>query len=93
MQNVLLKPQSLEEAFSNALKSALGGAGPSGVNPRITFHNKFQREMEEHDQDLERKYDEDLNTTLIFVNIKLLKGRLGSDTCFGVAHRLVCSLQ
>ena len=24
--------------------------------------------MEEHDQDLEKKYDEDLNTTLIFVS-------------------------
>ena len=27
--------------------------------------------MEEHDQDLEKKYDEDLNTTLIFVSTKL----------------------
>ena len=58
---------SLEEALRDALKSVLGGAG-SGVNPRVEFYNKFQREMEGHDRDFERKYDEDLNTTLIFVS-------------------------
>ena len=46
----------------------LGGTGP-GANPRMDFYNKFQREMEEHDRDFEKKYDEDLNTTLIFVSI------------------------
>jgi hypothetical protein len=60
----------LEEALREALKSVLSKAGP-GVNPRARFHNKFQREVEEHDQDLEKKYDEDLNTTLIFVSIAL----------------------
>jgi len=35
----------------------------------MEFYNKFQREMEEHDRDFERRYDEDLNTTLIFVSI------------------------
>lgn len=64
---------SLEEAFSNALKSVLSGTGP-GVNSRARFYNIFQREIEEHDQDLEKKYDEDLNTTLIFVSIVLLVG-------------------
>jgi len=48
----------------------LGGTGP-GVNPRVEFYNKFQREMEEHDRDFEKKYDEDLNTTLIFVSVEL----------------------
>ena len=62
----------LEEALRKALKSVLSDAGP-GANPRTIFHNKFQREIEEHDQDLEKKYDEDLNTSLIFVSIVLLK--------------------
>ena len=59
--------ERLEGALRNALKSVLGGTGP-GINPRVEFYNSFQREMEEHDQDFNRKYDEDLNTTLIFVN-------------------------
>ena len=62
----------MEEALRDALKSVLGKAG-SGINPRARLHNKFQREIEEHDQDLEKKYDEDLNTSLIFVSIALLK--------------------
>ncbi|KAF9778912.1 hypothetical protein BJ322DRAFT_1113791 [Thelephora terrestris] len=40
--------------------------GEAGANPKARFHYMFQREVEEHDQDLEKKYDEDLNTTLIF---------------------------
>jgi len=48
------------------MKSVLGGTGPR-VNSRVEFYNKFQREMDEHDRDFEKKYDEDLNTTLIFV--------------------------
>ena len=51
----------------------LGSTG-SGVNPRMEFYNKFQREMEEHDRDFEKKYDEDLNTTLIFVSTHLYAG-------------------
>lgn len=35
----------------------------------MEFYNKFQREMEEHDRDFEKSYDEDLNTTLIFVSV------------------------
>lgn len=51
----------------------LGGTGP-GINSRVEFYNKFQREMEEHDRDFEKKYDEDLNTALIFVS---------ADSCAG----------
>ena len=67
LQAPLSDPQSLEEALSNALKSVLGGT-ESEVDPRVTFYNKFRREVEEQDQDL-KKYNEDLNTTLIFVRI------------------------
>jgi hypothetical protein len=37
--------------------------------PWVEFYNKFQREMEEHSRDFGRKYDEDLNTTLVFVSL------------------------
>jgi len=40
----------------------------------MEFYNKFQREMEEHDRDFEKKYDEDLNTTLIFVSVRCILG-------------------
>jgi len=67
-RGLLSTREGLEEALCDALKSVvLGGIG-SGVDPRVGFCNKFQREMEEHDRDFEEKYDEDLNATLIFVS-------------------------
>ena len=39
-----------------------------GTDPRVDFHDRFQRKMEEHDRDFEKKYDGDLDTTLIFVS-------------------------
>ena len=71
----------MQEALYDALKSVLGGAGP-GVNPRMEFYKKFQREMDEHDRDFEKKYDEDLNTTLIFVSFcSCARGRTLSIAC------------
>jgi hypothetical protein len=67
---LLANPESFGEVLHNARKQ--GDAGP-GANPRARFHYIFQREVEERDQDLEKKYDEDLNTTLIFVSIALLR--------------------
>jgi hypothetical protein len=58
----------LENALRDALKSVTGST-TTGVNPRVEFYNKFQQEMDEHDRDFEKKYDEDLNTTLIFVSV------------------------
>ena len=40
----------------------------------MEFYKNFQREMEEHDRDFEKKHDEDLNTTLIFVSIRSRAG-------------------
>jgi len=57
----------LEAALRDALKSVLGSPGPA-VNPRVEFYSNFQREIEEHDRAFEKKYDEDLNTALIFVS-------------------------
>ena len=71
----------MEGAFRDALKSVLGSTGP-GVNSRVEFYNKFQREMDEHDRDFEKKYDEDLNTTLIFVSVKPCTG--GGDPALSI---------
>ena len=57
----------------------------------MEFYNKFQREMEEHDRDFEKKYDEDLNTTLIFVSIYLYPWGWGPGTHRGVSLSLVYS--
>jgi len=35
----------------------------------IGFYNKFHRIADDHDRDFVKKYDEDLDTTLIFVSI------------------------
>jgi len=58
---------SLENALRDALKSVLEKEGSS--DPRTSFYNKFKEEVTEHDDDFHKKYDEDLNTTLIFVSI------------------------
>lgn len=62
----LLVLVSLEGAPRDALKSGLGKDG--GSDPRTSFYNKFKEEVAEHDNDLQKKHDEDLNTTLIFVS-------------------------
>ena len=57
-------------------------------DPRVDFYTVYKRESAEHDAEYVKKYDEDLNTTLIFVRC--------SSLCL-VNHlirscRLVCSL-
>ena len=42
---------------------------PVGTDPRVNFHDKFQRKMEECDWDFEKKHGGDLDTTLIFVSV------------------------
>lgn len=68
----------------------------SGVNPRVEFYNKFRREMEGHDRDFEKKYDDDLNTTLVFVSVCFYAGpefqnRLRPDAYDEVSRSLVYS--
>ena len=38
-------------------------------NPHVEFYEKFERAADDHDRDFIKKYEEDLNTTLIFVSI------------------------
>lgn len=51
--------KALPTLFPHLLGTASGA--------RTEFYDKFQREADEYDRDFMRKYDEDLNTTLIFV--------------------------
>jgi len=53
------------KTLTSLLPNHLGTA--SGA--RADFYDKFQHEADEHDRDFMKKYDEDLNTTLIFVSI------------------------
>ena len=41
--------------------------GPQ-IDHRALFYEKYHKEAEEYDKDFVKKYDEDLNTTLIFVS-------------------------
>jgi len=80
----------LEDALRDALKSVFGGTGTRD-NPRVEFYNKFQREMDEHDRNFEKKHG-DLNSVLIFVSIDLRAGassHLEPDTHHEALHSLV----
>ena len=52
------------KALSSLFPNLLGTA----TSARTEFYDKFQGEADEHDRDFMKKYDEDLNTTLIFVS-------------------------
>jgi len=53
--------KALPSLFPNLLGTA--------SSARVEFYDKFQREADEYDRDFMKKYDEDLNTTLIFVSV------------------------
>jgi len=38
-------------------------------DPRTEFYKVYRKEAEEYDKEFMKKYDEDLNTTLIFVSL------------------------
>ena len=42
------------------------------MTARAEFYDKYKREADEYDKDFIKKYDEDLNTTLIFVSERLV---------------------
>jgi len=58
-------------------------------DPRVDFYTMYKREAAEYDMDYVKKYDEDLNTTLIFVRPPP-SALLNYLTC---SCRPVCSLQ
>ena len=53
--------KALPSLFPNLLGTSSSARGE--------FYDKFQREADEYDRDFMKKYDEDLNTTLIFVSL------------------------
>jgi hypothetical protein len=57
--------------IEDALNRALGTYFPSFTSRTITaravFYDKYKREAEEYDEGFIKRYDEDLNSTLIFV--------------------------
>ena len=58
-------------------------------DPRVDFYTMYKREAAEYDTDYVKKYDEDLNTTLIFV--RYLSSHLVNG--FTYSCRPACSLQ
>ena len=56
---------------------------------RTKFYERYRHEAEEYDREFIKKYDEDLNTTLIFVSFV----RKLTSICADPACRLVCSPQ
>jgi len=66
----LVSPWSVVEPLCS-----LGKQLPSAQeDPRAAFYDIYHREAEEYDRDFIKKYDEDLNTTLIFVSLADLSG-------------------
>jgi len=51
---------------------------PAVKDPRADFYKIYRKEAEEYDKEFIKKYDEDLNTTLIFVSL----------VCYSNAHVL-----
>ena len=62
---------SLEDAVLRALPTLFANRLGTTKNPRVEFYDNFQRASDDHDRGFIKKYDEDLNITLIFVRIFL----------------------
>ena len=78
---VLLTGPSLQEALRTFLQ-------PIKTNDhRLDFYTMYKREATEYDTDYVKKYDEDLNTTLIFVR----RSSSGPAIYLTRSHRRVCS--
>ena len=61
---------------------------PTVENYRTQFYETYRKEAKDYDEEFIKKYDQDLDTTLIFVCYAYCSG-----TCvFNRFHRLVCSL-
>ena len=56
-----LTGSSLQDALRTFFQPIKSG------DPRVDFYTMYKREAAEYDMDYVKKYDEDLNTTLIFV--------------------------
>jgi len=62
-------------SISKPLCSQEKGLPSAHKDPRADFYDMYRREAEEYDREFIKKYDEDLNTTLIFVSLASWSGR------------------
>ena len=60
----VLEPSLLKPSYSQKQKQP-----PTQEDYRTKFYELYRREAEEYDREFIKKYDEDLNTTLIFVRV------------------------
>jgi len=51
------------------LRSQKKGLPPTAEDYRARFYEIYRQEAEDHDKEFIKKYDGDLNTTLIFVSL------------------------
>ena len=64
-----------------------------GIDPRTEFYTKFQGEIEEYNRDFEKKYNDDLNTALLFVSVCSCDGRgVLRIACDPILTEMFCSL-
>jgi len=47
---------------------------PTQGDHRTQFYEHYRKEAEEYDREFMKKYNEDLNTTLIFVSFRVVLG-------------------
>ena len=62
--------------------------GPPQEDLRAKFYEHYRKEADEYDKEFMKKYEEDLDTTLIFV---CYPHRFNRHTYIDLCHRLVCS--
>ena len=80
-----LNPDSIRDSIQEALRMYLQPI--KNDDPQLDFYTMYKRETTEYDAEYMQKYDEDLNTTLIFVGSRV------SESSRRVDHsiRPVCS--
>ena len=61
-----LTPDSIQEALRKYLQPI------KDDDPKLDFYTMYKRETTEYDTEYMQKYNEDLNTTLIFVRFRVL---------------------
>jgi len=71
----------------NHVQSAWAGLLSTHEDIRTRLYEKYPREAEEHDREFIKKYDEDMNTTLIFVGFFHVPRR----GCANLVSRPLCS--
>ena len=83
---------SLEGAILKALSTLFSNPLGTSGSARVVSYDWFQREADEYESDFMKKYDEDLNTALIFVSILSKLSRSWIQLVL-LGVQAVCSLQ